>query len=141
MTGGLDQARIIGLGARVHIFVRPRARAEFTHLFRDVLGCDVKELDFGLAHPILLVAFRDGSAFSVEFTELAPAEPVEAVVDDENAFHGAWIEFRTEDVAAVQRQLREVGIPEFRHVGSSHSYFSAPGGQVFRILDINYKGP
>jgi hypothetical protein len=65
---------IVGLGARVHIFVQPRAREAFTSLFRDVLACDVTELDFGLEHPIHLVQFGNDSRFSVEFTELAPPE-------------------------------------------------------------------
>jgi hypothetical protein len=39
------------------------------------------------------------------------------------------------------QKLRRAGIPEFRHPGSSHAYFSAPGGQVFRLLDVAYVGP
>jgi hypothetical protein len=27
-----------------------------------------------------------------------------------------------------------------RHPGSNHAYFSAPGGQVFRVLDVPFKG-
>jgi len=132
-------ARIVALGARVHIYVQPAAREAFTTLFGDVLGCDVVELDFGLAQPILLVRFEDGSAFSVEFTELAPAAT--DGIDDEHAFRGAWIEFRTLDLEDVLGSLRRAGIPEFRHPGSTHAYFSAPGGQVFRILDVDYVGP
>jgi hypothetical protein len=109
-------------------------------LFRDVLGCDVSELDFGLPYPILLVRFADGSAFSVVFTPLAAEAPT-AAIDDDHAFRGAWIEFRTTDVAGTQAALRAAGIPEFRHPGSSHVYFSAPGGQVFRVLDVDYRGP
>ncbi len=30
---------------------------------------------------------------------------------------------------------------EFRHPGSTHVYFSAPGGQVFRLIDVAYDGP
>jgi hypothetical protein len=26
-------------------------------------------------------------------------------------------------------------------MGSPHIYFSAPGGQVFRLIDVAYKGP
>jgi hypothetical protein len=124
---------IAALGARVHIFVHPDARTKFTSLFKDVLGCDVLERDFGLAHPILFVPFPDGSGFSVEFRESAQR-------NDEPAY-GAWIEFRTPDLARAQQKLREAGIREFRHPGSSHAYFSAPGGQVFRLLDMEYKGP
>jgi hypothetical protein len=131
---------LVGLGARVHLFIQPTVREPFTTFFRDVLACDVVELDFGLSHPILLVRFQDGSAFSVEITELAPSQDSEAR-DDEHAFRGAWIEFRSPDVEAVHAALRAAGIPEFRHPGSKHIYFSAPGGQVFRVLDVDYVGP
>jgi hypothetical protein len=133
--------RITGLGARVHLFVRPEDRERFTSLFRDVLECDATELDFGLAYPILLVSFRDGSAFSVEFSDLAPEDNSGGTLNDRSAFRGAWIEFRTTDVPGYQQKLREAGIPEFRHPGSKHIYFSAPGGQVFRLIDVSYIGP
>ena len=141
MTDAARDAAIVGLGARVHLFVQPRAREEFTSFFRDVLGCDVTERDFGLAYPILLVSFGNGSAFSVEFTGLAPPEPTSGTLEDEQAFRGAWIEFRTTDLDGYQQKLRNAGIAEFRHPGSSHAYFSAPGGQVFRLLDVAYDGP
>jgi hypothetical protein len=107
----------------------------------DAERCQTNELDFGLPYPILLVSFSDGSRFSVEFSYLAPDEPTGETVDDETAFRGAWIEFRTTDVPFYQRRLREADIPEFRHSGSSHTYFSAPGGQVFRLIDVTYTGP
>jgi hypothetical protein len=132
---------VVALGARVHLFVQPHAREDFIRLFRDVLGCTVAERDFGLEYPVLLVQFGDGSAFSVEFTELAPQADTGGTLDDAHAFRGAWIEFRTTDLALSQQKLRSAGIPEFRHKGSAHSYFSAPGGQVFRLLDITYTGP
>jgi len=131
---------LTALGARLHLFVRPAAREAFTRLFRDVLGCTVVERDFGLPYPIVLVSFEDGSAFSVEFSELAP-EASANTLDDEHAFRGAWIEFRTRDVDAVHAALRAAGTPEFRHPGSSHVYFAAPNGQVFRVLDVDYRGP
>lgn len=135
------EQRITALGARVHLFVRPERREAFTALFRDVLGCDTVERDFGLPYPILLVSFPDGSAFSVEFSDLAPGDRGGDAIDDETAFRGAWIEFRTTDLPGFQQKLREAGVPEFRHPGSKHVYFSAPGGQVFRLLDVSYVGP
>ncbi len=125
---------------RIHLFVRPQARERFISLFKDVLGCDVAELDFGLAYPILLVSFPDGSRFSVEFSDLAPKEKDGGSVDDTSASRGGWIEFRTTDVSGYQQKLREAAIPEFRHPGSNHVYFSAPGGQVFRLIDVSYVG-
>ena len=141
MTPTAGEVGIVELGARVHLFVQPEAREEFASLFRDVLGCDVSEHEFGLAYPILLIAFGNGSAFSVEFSELAPTAPTAETLDDEHAFRGAWIEFRTTDLDGYHEKLRSAGIPEFRHKGSAHAYFSAPGGQVFRLLDVAYQGP
>jgi uncharacterized protein (DUF58 family) len=132
---------LTALGARVHMFVRPAYREKFTQLFRDVLGCDTKELNFGLPYPILLVSFPDHSAFSVEFTDLAPEGVQGETIDDAHAFRGAWIEFRARNVSAIQEKLRAAGVRSFSHPGSKHLYFSAPGGQVFRVIDINYQGP
>jgi hypothetical protein len=136
-----SEERITALGARVHLFVQPEARERFTSLFRDILGCTTNELNFGLLDPILLVTFEDGSAFSVEFSDLAPPDSTRDAVADETAFRGAWLEFRTTDVPGFQQKLREAGIPEFQHPGSTHIYFSAPGGQVFRLIDVSYEGP
>jgi hypothetical protein len=137
----IHEPEIVGLGARVHLFVQPRERQRFRSLFEEVLGCSVVELDFGLEYPILLVRFADGSAFSVEFTELAPAVVPPGDVDDERAFRGAWIEFRTGNLTECLTRLRQAGVPEFRHRGSQHVYFAAPGGQIFRLLDVDYQGP
>lgn len=137
-----DQAAgIVALGARVHLFVRPEAHDAFVALFRDVLACDLRELDFGLQYPILFVQFDDGSGFSVEFSHQAPEDVTDRPLDDDNAFRGAWIEFRTAELDRLQAALRAAGIPEFRHPGSNHAYFCAPGGQVFRLLDVRYAGP
>lgn len=132
---------IAGLGARVHLTVRPEYRERFQELFRDVLHCHVRELDFGMSYPITLVSFPDGSSFSVEYSQDAVIEPAAATLDYTSALRGAWIEFRTPDVDAVHSKLREAHVPSFSHPASPHEYFSAPGGQVFRILDIAYKGP
>lgn len=135
------EPKIVGLGARVHLFVQPHARQRFRWLFEEVLECLVIERDFGLEHPIMLVRFADGSAFSVEFTELAPAAVPSTELDDEHAFRGAWIEFRATNIAECQDRLRKASVPEFQHRGSQQVYFGAPGGQVFRLLDVDYTGP
>ena len=132
---------ITAIGARVHLFVRPEYRDRFVELFRDVLGCQVRELDFGMAHPILFVGFGDRSGFSVEFTDFAAIEPPGDTLESAGAPRGAWIEFLTDDLAGTQQKLRDAGIREFRHPGSTHLYYCAPGGQIFRLLDVAYEGP
>jgi len=62
---------------------------------------------------VLFVPFSDGSGFSVEFTETAPEEYPGNTLDDEHAFRGTWIEFRTNDVQGLQQKLRDAGIREF----------------------------
>jgi len=131
---------IAALGARVHLFVRPEFREHFTALFRDVLKCEVRELEFGPANQLLLVTFQDGSAFSVEFSDSAP-QPATNNPNYDNAFKGAWIEFRTSDLPGAHERLDRAGIPSFTHPASPHRYFVAPGGQVFRLLDLDYRGP
>ena len=96
--------------------------------------------DFELPHQILFVGLDDGSAFSVEFTDLAPPQSPWALDRRRVGAPGPWIEFRTADLSGTQERLRKSGIPEFRHPGSSRIYFSAPGGQVFRLLDVTYVG-
>ena len=54
---------------------------------------------------------------------------------------GAPLLIRTGDPAGYTQRLANAGIPQFRHPGSNHTYFSAPGGQVFRLLDVSYVGP
>jgi hypothetical protein len=132
---------IVALGARVHLFVHPDLRGKFTALFADVLDCTVLERDFGLEHPILFVPFPDGSGFSVEFSTLAPRVDPSDTINDLTANRGAWIEFRTTHLPRDLERLKATGVPAFRHTGSEHTYFSAPGGQVFRLLDISYAGP
>jgi len=127
-----DSPKVRSLGARVHLFVRLAERDRFVAVFKDVLGCNAVEKDFGLPHPILFVGFEDGSGFSVEFSDNAPDEQVPS---------RAWIEFRADRVHELQQKLRDAGVHEFQHPGSPHTYFTAPGGQVFRLLDVGYKGP
>jgi hypothetical protein len=138
MKGGV-YGMLEGLGARVHLFLRPAYRDRFTALFRDTLNCDVRELDFGLQYPVLLVAFGDASGFSVEFSDLASNEAAEC--DDAQASRGAWIEFRAKDAPKVRQVLKDAGISYFSHRGSAHEYFCAPGGREFRVIDVTYKGP
>ena len=37
--------------------------------------------------------------------------------------------------------MADGGSREFRHPGSAHVCFSAPRGQVFRLIDMAYDGP
>jgi hypothetical protein len=61
--------------------------------------------------------------------------------DYANVRKGAWIEFRTDDLADTHARVDNAGVPSFSHPASPHRYFVDPCGQVFRVLDLNYRGP
>jgi hypothetical protein len=103
------------------------------HFYGTLLGCSVREIDFGLQYPIMLVT-TEGGSFSIEF--------VDDALDVAKPWRGAWIEFVTDDVLALQQRLRDANTPEFRHPGSPHAYFRAPNGQVLRLLtEAQLKAP
>jgi len=99
----------------LHGFAHPDTRQAMQQFYGTLLGCSVRELDFGLKHPIMLITTAGGS-FSVEFVDDAS--------DPEQPWRGAWIEFITDDVPALQQRLRDAKTPEFRHPGA-HTCTSA----------------
>lgn len=132
---------IAELSARMHMFVRSTDRSAFIDLFRGILQCELREIPFaGLDEPVIFVSLPCGGSFSVETTPLAPTE-ANARIDDGTALRGAWLEFRSDQPGAAEDRLMKAGIPSFRHAGSPHVYFSAPGGQVFRVVARTYNGP
>ncbi len=74
-----------------------------------------------------LYKFPDGFSLGVEFVDAAHA----LSVDD--AKKGAWLEVVVDDVAATKARLGDLGITPFDYVDRAHTYFQAPGGQVFRL--------
>lgn len=121
---------IASLAARVHLLARPAVREELVRFYRETLQCSTREIEPASRLPMALVTFPDGSSMSVEFSEDSP----------EN-IQGTWLEFRTSEPARLQERLHEAGTPSFRHPPSPHTYFRAPGGQVFRIVSLEYRGP
>jgi hypothetical protein len=66
---------IEGLGARVHLFVRPAFRERFIALFRDALQCDVRELDFGMLTRCCWFAFLTEARSASNSRILQPSRP------------------------------------------------------------------
>ncbi len=57
----------------------------------------------------------------------------EAALSADQMQLGAWIELAVDDEVAVARALAEQSLQPFDHTDKEHSYFCAPGGQVFRL--------
>ncbi len=117
---------MVTLGSRFHIFSQPSQREAMRAFCVEVLECNVIERKFdGMEYPVMVV-LADQGVFSVEFRSDAP--------DPSAPSYGAWIEFVVPDREAMQQRLRDAGTSEFKHAGSTHTYFRMPNGQVFRVL-------
>ena len=54
-------------------------------------------------------------------------------LDEAQARKGAWLEFAVDDAAAGAELLEKLGVARVAFSDTSHAYFQAPGGPVFRI--------
>ncbi len=61
----------------------------------------------------------------------------EAALDRDAYFIAPWLEFLVPDVAAATEKLLAVGATTFEYVDTSHTYFRAPGGLVFRLAAVD----
>lgn len=57
----------------------------------------------------------------------------QALSPEQHEAVGTWIELVVDDVDATQRRLEERGHAPLAYHDQAHSYFQAPGGQVFRL--------
>ena len=117
------------LSNRVHLFAHPSERDQLDRLFTELLGLPAGvSLDApGDDEPVRIYRFTNGASISVEFTLETP--------HDGEASRGAWLELILNDAEAVKKKVLEAGLQEVDFQGNDYFYFSAPGGQVFRIID------
>ncbi len=112
-----------GYGRNMKTTVDRALRAQVRRFYEEGLGCR-------RAEPILdldVFEFTDGCHMGVYFVD-----PPEALTP-EQALKATWIEFTVEDVEAAARRLPDFGATVVPYHDKAHSYFQAPGGQVFRL--------
>ena len=116
----------IALSDRAHLYVRPAERERLERCFATVFeSAPVAAPSGSSSDPILVFRFPGGGSISVEFTADA--------LEESQARRGAWLEVRTDDVAALERRIAEAGLRTLRHPATRRLYFVIPGGQVFGI--------
>lgn len=101
--------------------VRPGHRDAMRALF-------LKGFDAALSTPMEgldLFKLSDGLSVGVFYEEDA--------LDEALARKGAWLEFAVDDAAACAELLEKLGVARVAFSDTSHAYFQAPGGPVFRI--------
>jgi hypothetical protein len=111
----------IGLNHRLS--VAKNLKAETRAVYEGVLGATVKS-----PRPdVEIFTFSNGSGIGVFYVEpgvaLTPAQHMNAI----------WLEFEVDDDAAAATALGTLGLRPFEYFDKEHSYFQAPGGQVFRL--------
>lgn len=123
-----ESAPTLAFSDRAHIFARPHVKEKLTWCFSTVLGCGAPATlnAPGLSEPILAFRFPSGGSLSVEFTEDA--------LDEQNARRGAWLEIRSNDPAALKKNILEAGLSQVHYPATNTFYFIVPGGQVLGIV-------
>ena len=112
--------------------VRPRGR----DFFGTILECMTHSSDDvtrDIPENVDLFVFPGGETVGVQyFDEGAP------VLSNAEYRMASWMEMKTDDVAGLKARLLEFGVEQITGFWDNrHFYFHAPGGQVFRVLDLD----
>ena len=111
------------IGLNHHLCVTQNLKAETRAVYQGVFGATVKS-----PRPDTeIFTFANGSGIGVDFVEQS------AALTPEQHKKAIWLEFEVEDVAAAVAALGTLGLRPFEYFDKKHSYFQAPGGQVFRL--------
>lgn len=114
------------MGTNVKVIVsasaRPRVRAMFEAIGLEAPKSPAEHLD--------VFALHDGGNLGFCFV------PAEEALGEEELARSVWLELRVGDVDAVARALDAQSIPRVEYSDTTHPYFRAPGGLVFRLARL-----
>lgn len=60
-----------------------------------------------------------------------------AVLDESHFLKAVYLELRTDNTEEMIRRILAFGVRKLENMGDGPLYFQAPGGQVFKLVDIN----
>ncbi len=118
------QAGRVSLGRNSKLTVRPQERGQINTFYCEVLGCERTKTSpgadvFQVGADFFLGVIYDDEALTVE--QCAKA---------------IWLELRTDRLQETRQRILDFGIQEIIYRDREHFYFQAPGGQVFRLIDV-----
>lgn len=61
----------------------------------------------------------------------------DSVLDESHFLKAVYLELKTDDTEEMTRKILAFGIKKLDNLGDGVLYFQAPGGQVFKLMDIN----
>jgi catechol 2,3-dioxygenase-like lactoylglutathione lyase family enzyme len=119
--------------------VRRAERERIRKFYRDVLGCKLTmELDdkddFRIGDDFH-IAFLYASGTGVSADKGVPYAAEDAL-SDEDFLKAIFLEMGADNVEEMKQKITAFGV-KVLPVPDPHLYFQAPGGQVFRLVEIN----
>lgn len=60
-----------------------------------------------------------------------------AVLDESHFLKAVYLELKTDNTGEMIRKILAFGVKKLENMGDGALYFQAPGGQVFKLVDIN----
>lgn len=61
----------------------------------------------------------------------------DSVLDESHFLKAVYLELKTDDTEEMTRKILAFGVKKLDNLGDGVLYFQAPGGQVFKLMDIN----
>jgi catechol 2,3-dioxygenase-like lactoylglutathione lyase family enzyme len=103
----------------------PRAEKDrIRRFYRDVLGCELTRAGDQKDD------FRMGGDFFI-----AVMYEDEGVLDEDGFLKSTYLELKTDNAEEMRRKIVDFGV-KVLDVPDPHLYFQAPGGQVFRLVNV-----
>lgn len=114
-------------GRNMKVTLGESERDAFTQMMTEVFGSSAAD-----PMPTMRIfTMPDGFSLGAEFVADGQA------LDADQCFIAPWLEFLVADVQATTKRLLEVGATTFDYVDTTHTYFRAPGGLVFRLATLD----
>lgn len=117
---------MIGNHIRTNVHKTSQARVRVFYL--DILQCQPMEAP---VPDLDLFVFANQFVLGVFYVDNA-----DRLTDSEH-LKAAWLEIKVKDPEAVKRKLIAFGVKEVAYPDPTRFYFQAPGGQVFRLAQID----
>jgi hypothetical protein len=127
----------IKFGTHYLLTIRESERDRVRSFYEGPLGCELQAHDHGVTSNIPenidLFHFSDGEVLGVQYVnDRAP------VIEAAGHKLACWMELKTDDVTGLVGKLNKFGVDEIRDFwDKEHFYFHAPGGQVFRVIELD----
>jgi hypothetical protein len=115
-------AKVI-LGNHTAVYAARSAQDRIRKFYCDVIGCKVR------------VKTDEVDRFQLDDVHFCFVYQSTAL-DESDFLKAIYLELKTDNIAALKQKILAFGVKTV-DVPDPHLYFQAPGGQVFRLVDIN----